>query len=124
MQEGIAEILKQLGIMIECNPSSNYLIGSFERFDEHPILRFNNMNLLTSEGKPVSDGYCLSASINTDDPGVFDTSLENEYAIMASCLEEAKDAEGKNRYQRNSVYQYLNEIRKEGLKQSFLMRKP
>ena len=33
----------------------------------------------------------LSVSINTDDQGVFDTLLENEYALMALALKKKKD---------------------------------
>jgi hypothetical protein len=32
----------------------------------------------------------LSVSINTDDLGIFDTSLENEFALMAAALEKMK----------------------------------
>lgn len=40
----------------------------------------------------------LSVSINTDDHGVFDTLLENEYALMVLALEKAKDEEGNKLY--------------------------
>lgn len=43
-------------------------------------------------------GMSLSVSINTDDQGVFDTLLENEYALMVLALEKAKDEEGNKLY--------------------------
>ena len=78
----IAQLAKE-NIAIETNPSSNYLIGTIKKYDEHPILRFNSRKLVTPE-KNMS----LSVSINTDDQGVFDTLLENEYAVNDTCIEE------------------------------------
>ena len=36
------------GIAIETNPSSNYLIGTIKKYDEHPIFRFNSRKFKTS----------------------------------------------------------------------------
>ena len=41
MQEDIC----MLGIGIETNPSSNYLIGTFRRYDKHPIVGWYNYGL-------------------------------------------------------------------------------
>ena len=43
---------------IETNPSSNYLIGTIRKYEEHPILRFNARKLRTVEA-----GVSLSVSI-------------------------------------------------------------
>ena len=40
----------------------------------------------------------LSVSINTDDQGVFDTLLENEYALMALALKKKKDKDNHKIY--------------------------
>lgn len=118
VQNKMRYIVSQKGIMIECNPTSNYLIGTFERYDEHPITTFNNIGLEFRENK-IEKCAQICVSINTDDQGVFDTSLENEYAIIAAALEEKKDENGKNIYSPEHVYQYIENIRKMGFEQSF-----
>lgn len=118
LQNRLLHELKNLGIMIECNPTSNYLIGTFRRYDRHPITRFNNAGLLTRDGEPLLSEQ-ISVSINTDDLGVFDTSLENEYAMMASALEKAISKDGKQKYDSDSVYRYLDNVRRMGIEQSF-----
>lgn len=118
VQNKMRYIIAQKGIMIECNPSSNCLIGTFDRYDEHPITTFNNMGLEFREDK-VENCAQICVSINTDDQGIFDTSLINEYAVIASSLEQKKDINGKNIYSPEHVYQYIDNVRKMGLEQSF-----
>lgn len=118
MQDGLSHELMEQGIMIECNPTSNYLIGTFQRYDEHPIFRFNNIGLIRTDGVYESSAQ-LSVSINTDDLGVFDTSLEHEYAILAAVLERMKIGTEK-KYSHISIYDYLDRVRKMGIEQSFL----
>lgn len=106
--------LSEKGIGIECNPSSNYLIGTFKRYDQHPITNFNNHGLCND-----SSNAKMFISINTDDLGVFDTSLENEYALMACALQKTEDEYGDKKYKPNDIYEYLDYIRKMGITQSF-----
>lgn len=114
LQVQLQKHIGELGIMIECNPTSNYLIGTFKRYDEHPIFRFNGFGF----GEGHSEGQ-LSVSINTDDQGVFDTSLENEYALLARSMSKALTADGRKRYSRDTIYKYLDHIRQMGNEQSF-----
>lgn len=110
MQKQIAGI----GIGIETNPSSNVLIGSFKRYDKHPLITFNDSGLFDS-----SDNPNLFVSINTDDQGVFDTCLENEYALMARSLEQCTDEQGFPVVSGDHIYRWLDHIRQMGLEQSF-----
>lgn len=64
-------------------------------------------------------GMSLSVSINTDAQGVFDTLLENEYALMVLALEKAKDEEGNKLYDIEDIYEWLNYVREMGIEQSF-----
>jgi adenosine deaminase len=105
-------------IAIECNPSSNVLIGTFNRYDKHPIINFYNLGL-TSEYETIKKCPQLMVSINTDDQGVFNTYLENEYAYMAKALEKAKDNDGKPLYNISMIYDWLERIRQMGLEMSF-----
>lgn len=82
IQEDMMERLVRKHIAIECNPSSNFKIGDMDKYDQHPILRFYNDGLSTPY-KP----HHLAVSINTDDQGVFSTSLGREYSLIALALE-------------------------------------
>lgn len=115
VQRAMQEEIRQRGIGIECNPSSNVLISNFGRYDKHPILQFNNAGL----GVDEQNNPQLFASINTDDQGVFNTLLENEYALMGIALEKVKDQDGNYVYNQSNIYDWLDRIRRMGLEQSF-----
>ncbi len=122
----VTEVQKKLqlkiaenGIMIECNPSSNFLISTFKDYKKHPITVFNNLELEIDSEK-LSKCPQISVSINTDDQGVFDTSLEYEYALMASALIKDTDENGNPKYKPTQVYKYLDSIRQMGNIQTFL----
>ncbi len=105
-------------LAIETNPTSNYLIGTFRRYDKHPILSFYNLGL-EQDLEKIKKCPQLIVSINTDDQGVFNTYLENEYALMAIALEKATDDQGNLRYKPAMIYDWLDRIRKMGLEMSF-----
>lgn len=111
--------LSKKHIMIECNPSSNYLISTITAYENHPITTFNNLNL-EIDTKKIKECAQLSVSINTDDQGVFDTSLEYEYALMTSALINSVDEDGNNRYSPLQVYNYIDNVRRMGNEQTFL----
>lgn len=103
----MADIGKQ-HIAIETNPTSNVRIGDFYRYDQHPIFRFKDH---------------LPISINTDDVGVFDTSLSNEYALIACAMEKMRDEEGKRKYPNsNDICNWLDEIREASISQRFVKK--
>ncbi len=106
--------ISEKGIAIETNPSSNYLIGTINRYDQHPILRFNNLGLEFDNNNPL-----ISVSINTDDQGVFDTMLENEYALLAYALEKSINKNGERRYKPELIYRWIDYIRELGIEQAF-----
>lgn len=118
VQIGMQFEISALGISIECNPTSNYVIGSFKRFDKHPIIKFHNNGLELNE-ENLKKCPQISVSINTDDQGVFDTNLKNEYAVMTAALEQIKDKNGQFKYSPNQVYHWIDEIREMGIEQSF-----
>jgi len=106
--------IEEMNIGIECNPSSNVMIGGLKRYDRHPILTFNSFGLGEEQKNPQ-----MFVSINTDDQGVFDTSLENEYALLACALHSDTDENGNHKYSTMQIYNYLDSIRKMGIEQSF-----
>lgn len=114
LQDGMIHRLVMKGIGIETNPSSNYLIGTIKKYDEHPILRFNSRKLGS-----VPTNMSLSVSVNTDDQGVFDTLLENEYALMLLALKKAKDEGGQYKYDIEDIYEWIDYVRSMGIQQIF-----
>lgn len=118
VQKQYLHFIKVRNIGIECNPSSNYIIGTFKRYSKHPIIQFYNYPL-ESDFDRLKDCPQLFVSINTDDQGIFSTSLENEYALLAIALEKEKSIDGKFKYNPTMIYKWLDEIRKMGIEQSF-----
>lgn len=118
IQKLMQERISYLGIGIETNPTSNLRISMMNRYSDHPIFQLYNKDL-TFDPKLLTDCPQLSVSINTDDMGVFCTSLENEYAVLACALERQKDADGAPKYNRTMIYHWIEEVRKMGLEQSF-----
>ena len=114
LQNKMIQKLVREGIGIETNPSSNYLIGTIQKYDEHPILRFNSRKL-----RDMERNTSLNVSINTDDQGVFDTMLENEYALMALALKKAKDDKHQPLYDVEDIYEWIDYVRKMGIEQVF-----
>ncbi|MCR6514457.1 hypothetical protein M4I33_06130 [Clostridium sp. LY3-2] len=110
--------LRKRGIGIETNPSSNVLISTFKRYEKHPILNMNNFGLQNRTDN-INETTQVFVSINTDDQGVFDTLLENEYALMGIALEKAKNEDGSCKYNQSDIYRWLDSVRQMGIEQSF-----
>ena len=112
IQRQLLDEVEGMGLAIECNPTSNRRIGEFDRYDEHPILKFNN------EGLNLYPKRAISVSINTDDKGVFATSIEREYALIAHAVIRQFNMNG-NGFNNHDVYKWLNGIRHNSIVQRF-----
>ena len=112
-QNILQQELSHRGIIIECNPSSNVLIGTFREYKYHPIFRFNHTGLTS---KPFSELKTapLQVCVNTDDLGVFDTSLEFEYALLYDALRHMDHAEDEDELTEAQILNYLGYIRNLG----------
>lgn len=122
LQNHMMGIIAQKGMAIECNPSSNQLIGSFKTYQNHPIFRFNHAQIPLERGK---EQRCqLQVSINTDDLGVFDTSLENEYALLYSALQQDTNELGQQKIGDTMICCYLETIREMGHQVTFPKSNP
>lgn len=113
VQQKLLREVEDLGIAIECNPTSNFKIGEIDRYDHHPITKFNTIDRHGQYSR-----YDISVSINTDDKGVFSTSIEREYALIAHALIR------KFRYESGvikdcDVYDWLDKIRLHSIEQRF-----
>lgn len=106
------------GISVEVNPSSNVKIGGYQKYENLPIVRLYNHDLVTDQAKQQECAQ-ISVSINTDDQGIFATSLENEYGLMACALELCCDEENNQVYDRIMIYKWLDKVREFGIMQVF-----
>lgn len=112
IQEQLLKEIENKRISIECNPTSNFKIGEFEKYDEHPIMKFYNSGLNTPYPK-----HDIAVSINTDDQGVFSTSLEREYSLIALAMERQPNKEYENSPRK--IIDWLDKIRQMSIEQCF-----
>ncbi len=121
IQEKMRYAVARKNIAVECNPSSNFLIGTFKDYLKHPLFRFNDKHLYPASDRRFSQSNPhISASINTDDLGIFDTSLENEFALIACALERYNEiCNSEEEIPTDNIYSWLDGIRENGCCQSF-----
>lgn len=103
VQSALLDLVEDKGIVIETNPTSNIKIGRFDRYDCHPITMFHNV-----EGDAAR--HSLVVTINTDDKGVFATSLENEFSLIAISLQKQRDDADNRVYTDLQIEEYLKRI--------------
>lgn len=118
LQQKMCGKIAKLHIGIEANPSSNNIIGALERYSAHPVTKFYNHGL---EAESIQTNECpqISVSINTDDQGVFCTSVENEFAIMALSMEKQMKSDKSMVYKPRMVYQWIDNVRELAFEQTF-----
>ena len=73
----VIELLKERGITLEVNPWSNYLTSAVQTIEEHPLKQLFDLG--------------VKVTINSDDPEVLETNLNNEYRIAHELLDMSLD---------------------------------
>lgn len=68
----VVELIKERGITLEVNPWSNYLTNSVRTIEEHPLKKLFDLG--------------VRVTINSDDPEVLETNVNNEYRIAHEIL--------------------------------------
>ncbi len=68
----VIELIKERDITLEVNPWSNYLTNSVQTIGEHPLKKLFDLG--------------VKVTINSDDPEVLETNLNNEYRIAHEVL--------------------------------------
>lgn len=68
----VIELIKERGITLEVNPWSNYLTNSVRTIEEHPLKKLFDLG--------------VKVTINSDDPEVLETNVNNEYRIAHKIL--------------------------------------
>ncbi|RNL82979.1 adenosine deaminase [Halostreptopolyspora alba] len=66
-EPALVDRLRATGVPLDVCPTSNVCTGAVERIEDHPLPRM------------LRDG--LTVSVNSDDPPMFGTDLENEYRV-------------------------------------------
>lgn len=110
VQEKLRGIVRNLHLVVEVNPSSNRVIGPIASMQDHPVFRLTH----DKEGRLAREGR---VTINTDDPGVFATSLSHEFFLLGEVLL------GRD-YPEEEVMQWLEWLRQKGEDYSFLRTLP
>ena len=81
----VIDLIKERGITLEINPWSNYLTNSVRAIEEHPLKKLFDLG--------------VRVTINSDDPEVLETNLNNEYRIAHEVLDlSMEDITTCNRY--------------------------
>ena len=73
----VIELLKERGITLEVSPWSNYLTSAVRTIEEHPLKQLFDLG--------------VKVTINSDDPEVLETNLNNEYRIAHEVLDMSLD---------------------------------
>lgn len=110
-QKMLAKLVK-CGIGVETNPTSNIRIGGFRLYSGHPVHKFYPLNGSGSEAH-------LLTSVNTDDRGVFATSIEREYALLACAQFKKRQTSDCVGQTHDAVLNWLDALRNNGLIQRF-----
>jgi adenosine deaminase len=74
---GVMALLRERRIPLEVCPSSNVSTGLIARFEDHPLPKF------------LEEG--LVVTLNSDDPAMFGTSLQEEFLQAARCFELSRE---------------------------------
>lgn len=105
-QQRLQNLVMERLLVVEVNPSSNRIIGPMETMADHPIFK------LTLDKQHHLERQ-IRVTINTDDPGVFATSLPHEYYLLGESLMDRGVPEAE-------VVEWLDWLRINGKDYSFL----
>lgn len=105
LQEYLIQKIEQLGIYVETNPTSNLVIGDFGQMTKHPIFVLNQ--------KLSGGSHHVMVTVNSDDPAVFNTNVENELAYIYY----AAESQG---YAKSDILEWIDQIRQYGMDASFV----
>lgn len=116
LQEKMRRKVDAKQIAIETNPTSNLKIGFVDNYCDHPLLtKFDPIEEQNNPYYPL-----LKASVNTDDRGVFATTLYNELSLLALGMIKQKNPDtGEALYGTRQVMDYIDHLRQAAEQQRF-----
>lgn len=104
LQVRIRSRIAERGIAVESCPSSNFLISNLDEFKEIPTFQLFPIQEDTAKGL-----IRLNVCINTDDQGVFYTSLMKEYTMLAAIMREEKE-NGVRKYSDDAILSWIKHL--------------
>ncbi len=110
LRQRVFRRVERAEVILEVCPTSNLLIGRFPSYDRLPYTNLNRLHL-----DPAADNEPqILFSINSDDPGMFQTTVANEYRALGQAMIATR------KYQRRQVVRWLDEARRVGLASTFI----
>lgn len=106
LQEHLLQKIERKGIYIEANPTSNVTIGEIEDLRDLPVFRMSSMS---------SEGHHVMVTVNSDDPAVFNTNIENELSYIYHAM-------GYSGYAKEDILNWIDKIRQNGMDASFVRK--
>lgn len=111
LQKVLIDKVESLGIYIETNPTSNTAIGEVESLYKHYITKLNSVNSY----RDTNQKQQVLVTVNSDDPAVFNTNVENELSYIYHALVHAG-------YGKEDVILWIDKIRQYGMSASFIKK--
>lgn len=112
LQRWILRRLSRKGITIESNPTSNIKIGHIDTYCNHPLLtRFAPPQKQSDHTYPI-----VPVTVNTDDRGVFSTSVYQELSLIALALYKQS---GEDTCNPSAIVDYVDYLRQNGFTRKF-----
>lgn len=109
LQSYLREKIQYMGVYVETNPTSNLAIGDFRGLVDYPIDSLNDPEGWTDKAGAVM------MTVNSDDPLVFNTNVENELALVYHTL-------SYRNISREATLKWIEKIRQYGMDSSFIRR--
>lgn len=110
LQEYLLKKVAMRGIYVETNPTSNLNIADLKDLNEHPIFRLSPLKETADQVQQR-----IMVMINSDDPAVFNTNVENELAYVYYALEHAG-------YAKEDILNWIDKVRQNGMDGSFIAK--
>lgn len=106
IQDRMIKWIKEKKICIETTPTSNVRIGKLGKYEDLPLYRFAKINKRPDRRVIVS--------VNTDDKGLFATSLQREFALLALALKKQRIRGNVQRWSDQEIYDYVKHLAEAG----------
>ena len=111
LQNKMIRRIKDKGICIETNPTSNVRISRLGDYQEHPLYRFSKVRKRPDQNVIVS--------VNTDDKGLFSTSMQREFSLIALALMKQKKKGRYGKWTDEEVRRYVGSLADNGQRNRF-----
>lgn len=105
LQAYLIRKVEKKGIYLEANPTSNLSIGDFSQIGNHPIFKLDSIR--------SQDGNHSMMTVNSDNPTIFNTNVENELAYIYYAADEFG-------YSKSEILEWIDRIRQRGMDASFI----